>query len=156
MKLIFFCFVYFLAFQLKGQGIKVIDFNSNYYKNDSIIIKLKNIDTINYYINIQLEKKMKKGWLLYTKDIFNPPFADILNSKFIPIDTIIKFIFILPEPEWFDDPTWSITYRKKIRAGIKIGKFRYKIFISSRNDNEYALFLYSPIFFVNKIRSSYN
>jgi len=156
-KLYLYGFFYFFSLQLNGQGVKVIDFKEKYYQNDSVFIALKNIDTINYYVNIQLEKKRNKGWLLYTKDIFSSPFADILSSKVIPINTTVKYTIILPEPEWFEDANWSDSYRKKIRDKIKIGIFRYKIYFSKKNDDDdYNHFLYSPIFLLQPPSVSVN
>lgn len=117
---------------------------------EDIAFVVKNNDSINRFLNIQLEKydSNKKKWKSYSKDVFSKPFSMPLELTLI-VDKkkSLDLKFKINEPELFDSPKFNKKKNNLIRENAKRGKFRIKIHNGTNENNKFE-YLYSKHFIV--------
>ena len=116
-----FCFSQLLEIRLEKKIFNV---------NDSIVLNVKSNDTVNRFLNIQLEKYDSKinTWKLYSKDVFTKPFTPPLElTLVIKSNDFLGLKFKINQPELFDSPKYSKKKNEFIRENAKKGTFRIKV-----------------------------
>jgi hypothetical protein len=101
-----------------------------YNAKDDIVLNIKNNDTINRFLNVQLEKYdlEKQSWKLYSKDVFSKPFTMPLELTLISEKgKVLDLMFKIDQPELMDSPKYSKKKNEYIREEAKKGKFRVKV-----------------------------
>ena len=116
---------------------------------EDITFVVKNNDSINRFLNIQLEKYdfNKKEWETYSKDVFSKPFKPLELTLIVDKKKSIDLKFKINEPEFLDSPKFSKKKNNLIRENEKKGKFRIKIF-NGINENNKSEYVYSKYFIV--------
>lgn len=139
-----------LPFFSFSQTLEISLNKEKFITKEDIVFVVKNNDSINRYLNIQLEKYdfNKKEWKLYSKDVFSKPFSMPLELTLI-VDKkkSLDLKFKINEPELFDSPKFSKKKNNLIRENAKKGKFRIKIF-NGINENNKSEYVYSKYFIV--------
>lgn len=121
---------------------------SEFNVTEDIILSVKNNDTINKFLNVQLEKYDFKNhvWKIYSKDVFSKPFTIPLELTLISErDKSLDLMFKINQPELFDFPKYSKKKNESIRENAKKGKFRIKI-MNGQNEFEKNEICYSDSF----------
>jgi len=119
-----------LPFFSFSQLLKVKLQKNEFSVKEDIILNVENTDTINRFLNIQLEKYdfKKQVWKLYSKDVFSKPFTIPLELTLISErNRSLDLMFKINQPELFDSPKYSKKKNESIRENAKKGKFRIRI-----------------------------
>ena len=132
-----------------SQTLEISLSKEKFIAKEDVAFVVKNNDSINRYLNIQLEKYdfNKKEWETYSKDVFSKPFKPLELTLIVNNKKSIDLKFKITEPEFLDSPRFSKKKNNLIRENAKKGKFRIKIFngIIENNKSEYV---YSKYFIV--------
>lgn len=146
-NLILIILIPFFSFsQLLEIKIQKTEFNVK----DDIILIVKNNDTVNRFLNVQLEKYDLKNhvWKLYSKDVFSKPFSMPLELTLISEGhKSLDLMFKINQPELFDSPKYSKKKNESIRENAKKGKFRIKI-MNGHNEFDKNEIAYSESFMI--------
>ncbi|EKT3967317.1 hypothetical protein LIS90_11605 [Flavobacterium psychrophilum] len=133
-----------------SQTLEISLNKEKFIAKEDVAFVVKNNDSINRFLNIQLEKYdfNKNKWKSYSKDVFSKPFSMPLElTLIVEKKKSLDLKFKINEPELFDSPKYNKKKNNLIRENAKKGKFRIKIF-NGINENNKSEYIYSKCFIV--------